>query len=530
MISDPIIKNDLDVPGTELLVDKNHLLGLAEDGTVVYVPQPSRDANDPLNWSTRWKLAQVAILYLYTLVNAAGLNWVGTLYLFFIQDFGVTYNQLNLASGLSYLLLAIGCWLSGLSASLMGKRLTFISSSFLVCIAALIFAIKKDYAGLFAYLCLNGIAVASMDTLVEASIGELFFLHQHGKFMAGYSFCLALGSGMGPVLAGYFNPWAWFSYTVIILSGAILILQVFFFEESTYQRLEVVVTVIGQPSNDYATDSSKGAEDQNLEVYLHHGSEDEVVGTRRTLVQRMACPMPQGRDWSIFFRVCISPFLTLRYPAVIWVSIAYGIQICWLSLMGVTMAQFYSAPPYLFSTTDIGNLNYSGVIGSVFGFATIMLSDKYHVWRSKRNNGISEPEFRLEMMFFPIIINTLGLFLYGFGPAYSMHWIVGAFGTGMICYGILCLVGLSLTYVMECYPLQISKTMVVILFIRNLMGTVFNWVFQYWLDAMGIKSLTITLAMICLAVNGVAIVFILWGKNFRKATSKTYLAAVGKEE
>lgn len=531
MVSVQRYKNDLDVPGTELLVDKNHLLGLAEDGSVVYVPQPSQNPNDPLNWSKKWKLTQVAILYLYALVNAAGLNWTGTLYQFFTEEFDVSYNELNLSSGMSYLFLAIGCWASEIGATMIGKRLTYIVSSVLVCIASLVFAIKKDYGGLFAYCVINGFAIAPMDTLVEASIGEIFFLHQHGKYMAGYSFCLAVGSVMGPVIAGYFDPWTWCNYSIVILSGFILILQIFFQEESYFERPEVVVTLTGSPSNDYANDSTKGFDGQNLEVRLNRSEDEELGGNRKALVGRMACPIPKrGNGWSIIFKICISPFLTLRYPAVFWVSIAYGIQICWLSLLGATMAEFYNSPPYNFSTTGIGNLNYAGVVGALFGFATIMLSDKYHLWRSSRNNGISEPEFRLEIIFVPIIINTLGLFLYGFGPAYEMHWMVGAVGTGMILYGILCLVGLTLTYVMECYPLQISKTMVAILFVRNIMGTVFNWAFQYWLDAMGIINFTITMAALCLAVNGVAIIFIIWGKRFRKATSGTYLAAVDKED
>lgn len=511
--------DDLDVPGTSTLLDENHALGLAEDGIVVFVPQPSTDSNDPLNWSKRWKLIHIIICYVYVLVNAAGLNWTSTVYTTFQMEFDTSYNKLNIASGLSYLFLAIGCWASEISSSMFGKRPTYILSSLLVLLASLVFAVSRTYKGLIIYSIINGLGIAPMDTLVESTIGDIFFLHEHGKYMAIYSGCLAVGSSFGPIFAGYFNPWSWCNYLLIICSGTVAIFQLFFLEESHFDRLKVGIV----HSVDSEFEAKKVPPSQESKTALAESSIEEHLPNRKNFVSRMAIQPPRGRrTWSTIFRVGIAPFVTLRYPAVFWVALAYGIQMFWFSLIGLTAAQFYSEPPYNFSTEAIGNLNYAGVIGSILGALSISLSDKYHIWRSKRNGGISEPEFRLELVFIPIIINTLGLCLYGFGPAFQMPWIVGAIGIGLINYGLLCLVGMTLTYVMESYPEQITKTMVAILFFRNILATIFNWVFQYWLDAMGVKGLTAVLAAICLGINGFAIVFVLWGKNFRKYTSTFY--------
>lgn len=509
---------DLNVPGTSALVDEDHQLALAENGSVVYVPQPSTDADDPLNWSKQWKAVHLVICLLYVLVNAAGLNWTSTVYTEFVVQFDCSYNKLNIASGMQYLFLAIGCWLSEVSSSLFGKRVTYIALSILIVIASVIFAARESYGGLMAYSVINGLGIAPMDTLVEATIGDVFFLHQHGLYMALYALFLSIGSSFGSILAGYLNPWRWCNYMLIICAGTVAALQLFFLEESHFDRLKVVTVdaILGEPDG-----AQKPTE--HYRTLLADSSVAEVLSNRKGLVARMAIQPPAGRrTWNTVFQVGIAPFVTLRYPAVLWVAIAYGVQIFWFSLIGLTASQFYAAPPYNFSTSNIGNLSYAGVIGAFLGTFTISFSDKYHIWRSRHNNGISEPEFRLELIFVPIIINTLGLCLYGFGPAFGMSWVVGAFGVLFINYGLLCLVAITLTYVMECYPGQVTKTMVAILFVRNIMGTIFNWVFQYWLDGMGVKGLTAMLAAICLVVNGFALVFICWGKNFRAYTLEWY--------
>lgn len=506
-------KLDLDVPGTSTLVDEDHHLELAEKGSVVYVPQPSTDANDPLNWSKRWKSVHLVICLLYVLINAAGLNWTSTVYTELMIEFNCTYNELNVTSGMQYLFLAIGCWLSEVGLSLYGKRVTYIVLSLLIVLASVVFAAKETYGGLMAYSVINGLGIAPMDTLVEATIGDVYFLHEHGVYMALYAFFLSIGSSFGSILAGYLNPWRWCNYTLIICAGTVAILQFFFLEESHFERLNVSTV-----EHTFSDSETKKAD-------LHDSltSLGEIQTTRKGLVARMAIKPPKGkRTWNTVFQVGISPFITLRYPAVLWVAVAYGVQIFWFSYIGLTMSSFYSEPPYNFSTANIGNLSYAGVIGAVLGTITIAFSDKYHVWRSRRNGGISEPEFRLDLIFGPIIINTLGLCLYGFGPAYSMNWLVGAFGILFINYGLLCLVAITLTYVMECYPGQMTKTMVAILFVRNILGTIFNWVFLYWLDGMGVKALTWMLAAICLVVNGFALVFIYYGKSFRAHTAKWY--------
>lgn len=50
--------HEVPVPGTFLLVDVEHKLNVkhAENADTVLIPSPSRDAEDPLNWTPRRKI------------------------------------------------------------------------------------------------------------------------------------------------------------------------------------------------------------------------------------------------------------------------------------------------------------------------------------------------------------------------------------------------------------------------------------------------------------------------------------------
>lgn len=60
-----------DVPGTVFMVDFDggHFDGVhaSKQSDIVLVPQPSRDPEDPLNWSRKRKLWSLAMVFVYTL-------------------------------------------------------------------------------------------------------------------------------------------------------------------------------------------------------------------------------------------------------------------------------------------------------------------------------------------------------------------------------------------------------------------------------------------------------------------------------
>lgn len=520
-----------EVPGTTILVDKdgqvqNYLGGVKlnhqSETDIILIPQPSdTDQNDPLLWSPKWKKLHITILFFYTLINACAAHWTTTVYTLFTKDFNTSYSNLNQVTGAQNLVLAFSCIFSQPFANKFGRRPTYICSTIICLVAFIAFAGARSYAGYMVYGVLIGLGVGPMDSLVGPSVHDVFFLHQHG-YMAAYVIALGFGSNFGIVISGYIvettKKWEWCLYVLIILDVCVLIFAIFFLEESLYHRDTKDKIAIVE------SHSQESNEKEEIKETVEVDNLSQIP--RKPFWQRITFLSLDKANKSNIFELTIAPIKTFRYPAVIFTSLIYGIQICWLQLFGVTLSQFYSAPPYNFTSEAIGNMNWAGIVGTIIGAAYLQISDWYQVYRAKKNNGIAEPEHKLDLWYVPMILNVLGLFLYGYGPKYGYHWVVGAIGIGLINIGIFSLTTISLTYVMESYPKQTSKTMVAVLFVRNIMSAIFTWVFQYWLEGLGVIWLVAMLGLLCFFINASVLIMVFWGKSFRQKTAHWYFNSV----
>ncbi|CDK27141.1 unnamed protein product [Kuraishia capsulata CBS 1993] len=529
-------KDDLTVPGTTVLLGDNAVLGFwglkskAKDSEVILIPQPSKSPNDPLNWPTWRKQVHFWSLFWFSTIMTSCANFVGPIYTNMAIDFNVSYNALNTGAGVAWLMLGVSCLFSQPLARKFGRRPVYLSATLLVVISGVVFGSPYTFGSYMAYNVLVGIGSGPVDSLIEASIADIFFLHQHGKYMAIFSLALGYGSGFGPLIAGYVSQnmsVQWCGFLTAIIAGSFLVFQIFFLEESLFQRKIDEETTQNLLTVALSNVSGGGlADSKNLiQEEIKQTPEDSSSLTSmkpRTFLQRM-------KPFSLFesenvgiIGFIFGPLATVRYPAVIWAAIAYGIQCWWLSLISLSESEFYAVPPYNFSNDSLGLLNIAMIIGTTFGTLYASTSDTFMFWATKRNKGIFEPEPRLWMISVPLFFNVVGIFMYGLGPYYGVHWIVGAIGIVMIGMSMSSITALALTYVMECYPAQLAQCMAFILFVRNIVGAIFTWVFQYWIDGVGMVGTTVMLAVFCLVVNGVFLPFILWGKTWRKRTQKWY--------
>lgn len=544
------IKTDINVPGTTVLVgDINEIkfLGLKDkdDSEIILIPQPSSDPNDPLNWPEWRKRMHFYILVFFSLILAASSNFVGPIYTLLVETYPTTYNQLNTGGALTFLALAFSCLVCQPIATKFGRRPVYLFTTFLTIVSGIIFVGANSFGGYIGYSIVVGIAVGPIDSLIEVSITDIFFLHQHGKYMGLYALPLGLGSAFGPLIAGYVSEnlnYLWCGYLIIIICGALLVIELFLLEESAYTRedeseddeklMKVALSNTSNCNIEHNSSNENSQLNEKNNIVINSLLEEESLGKHnsntnsrsnikpKTFIQRLKLFSIREEKFSLLS--IVNNLMVLRYPAVMWCSLAYGMQICWLSLITVTESEFFQAPPYNFSNDSVGLLYLAMVIGTFIGSIYVSYSDIVQLYWTKKNNGIFEPEFRLTMLPFLIICNVGGLFMYGLGPYYGTHWIVGAIGIVLISIALSGVTGIGLTYVVECYPKQVVQTLTSILFVRNLMGMIFTWVFQYWLDGIGVIATTSMLAGLCLAINGSYIIIYIWGKNFRKYTAKWY--------
>lgn len=532
--------SDVDmVPGTVHLLDMENLLHVQKaDGSlnIILQPQPLANVNDPLRWSQKKKNLQFTFLFIWSFFLAVTVNWTGPYWTEWTEEFDTTFDKLNIASALCFLFLGVGCLFLQPTAMKLGRRFVYLMCTLLAIVANAIGIKATNVKYLFAVNAIAGFAAAPVDSLVEISSTDVFFAHERASKLSWLIFALYFGSDIGPVVAGYLPNWQWAYKLQLIIFSVLFVVQLFFMEDTTFSRDEnteenILEQIKSREVALYAVQS--GAVDESdakikqiISGQNSFADEDEslTVSTKRSYVKRMQLMELEYNDKRSWLTIFYRPFFMVCLPAIIWGGIVYGAQMMWLSLLATTQSQIYTTY-YGFSTSSTGLTNLAPLCGSFVG---MIYGGPFVDWLAiklaKRNNGIMEPEFRLWAMIIPTILNAAGLLAYGLGSVNREPWAVSVvLGQGLLGFAMSSSGPICLTYAIECYPKLASEGLVLMLFLRNMVGTGFTFAIQPWLDRNGLATTTWLMFMLSIVINGSFIFLIIWGKQCRRMTKDYYL-------
>lgn len=111
-----------------------------------------------------------------------------------------------------------------------------------------------------------------------------------------------------------------------------------------------------------------------------------------------------------------------------------------------------SSPPYLFTISQQGLTFIGAIIGSVLGGPICgRLVDYIAKYLAKRNGGVFNPEMRLPITVFPMVITAVGLLMFGIGIGKGMHWIVPVIGSGFAAAGLSAIPSILQPYLLDSY-------------------------------------------------------------------------------
>lgn len=452
--------------------------------------------------------------------------------------------KLNIGSAIGFLFLGFGCVMVQPTAMKLGRRFAYLASTLVSIVACIIGSQAHSVALYYVVRVIGGFAGAPVDSLVEISTTDMFFQHERASYVGWFVLSLYAGSDLGPVACGYIigtMSWRWCYYFLAIFYGALLLVQLFAMEDTSFERHEAseateedvleqikshqtVATAIksGQLVREVGEKLTRGILGV---VSASSSSVDAKAETPvRSFWQRRKFVEFEYTDSRLWFTIMYRPFFLLGFPAVVWAGCVYGSQMMWLSLLGTTQSQVYSAPPFSFSAQTVGLTNLSALLGSIFGMIYGgYFVDYLTIKLSKLNNGILEPEYRLWAMVLPTIFNGAGLIAYGIGATSGTHWFISVgLGQFLIGFAMSSSGSICLTYVVDSYPNLASEAIVLVLLIRNLIGCGFTFAIQPWLARNGLTVTTWLMFMLSIVINGSFIVLILTGKNLRKWTKQRY--------
>ncbi|KAL8878277.1 MAG: hypothetical protein Q9198_003872 [Flavoplaca austrocitrina] len=409
-----------------------------KSNAIILVPQPTDDPNDPLNWPL-WK-RDVILLILSTMsVIASTLspllaaNTV-TLAIYFGRDF----TQMALLTGYHLCGVGVAGVIFVASARIWGKRHLYLLGTVLIIISsAWGGAAGTNYASLLWARVVQGIGLAPFEALVNASVGDLYFVHERGKRMALSNLALFGGAFFTPVLVGKITQtigWEWSFYMIAIFAGALLPFIFFFVPETAFARPEYQASSrsgenastplngvhdlqISGESKDSQTPNQSGPasfEKQSTDFKNRNAAPfANTVPPKATFLQSLRLFNGRKSDAN-FFKLLLRPFPLFLHPAVLWACLIQGTLIGWTVMIGIVLAAIFLGPPLWFNEVETGYMYTGPFVGAILGF---ILSGLLADWSTKilikRNKGIYEPEFRIVLVTLQLVFGCVGL--YGFG-------------------------------------------------------------------------------------------------------------------
>ncbi|KAI4180247.1 MAG: hypothetical protein L6R41_007355 [Letrouitia leprolyta] len=360
-------------------------VGVVKDGLKVY-PQPTADPLDPLNWSFLKKHGILAIvMYLYFMFTYITTTTVPS-FPELQEELGISYSQVNWTVAIPALGLAVGPLFWSSLADIYGRRLIFLTGTFIAFIATIGAAVADDYSGYMAARFFQGFGVSPGATVGMAVVSDLFFEYERGQKLGFWVLAIDTGLLAGPIIGGFMDLVSaeWIQWLTAILFGLLFVLEFVFMPETLYPRNYMSARM-----------PIEHAEGTDLEKIGSRTDDPAIVELKRTtkLVILNFKPIPGMRHpkpWDSVLRFV----LTFQYPVVVIGVLIYCFAWYWWILSIITMIP----AAYVQYSPQIQGLLFLGLLlGTLFSemFMSGRLSDYIVAKLAKRNNGVRQPEMRL---------------------------------------------------------------------------------------------------------------------------------------
>jgi MFS family permease len=534
------------LPGTEVMTDVgSHRF--VKGGSTVLVPQPTDNTNDPLNWSTLWKISAITASSVVTFSQGFGPLALAPMFGDYIEAFDCTLPQAIQFTGVCILVLGFSNFLWVPISTSFGRRPVLLFSS-LLCMGSAIWRARAQTYGSFMGACvLNGLGAGPAETIQPAVIADIFFLHDRGKWNTLY-WVVYMGSLMvGPIVSGSMAlhvGWRSFWWFNVALLGLASLMVAFMFPETKFHRPHP--SELAKPSPSPSNEKFNTSEIEKVEGGVttttestsikptitassifrdapdlsatDTASRDPYLGKGRPNKQQWALFQPNAHPFKSILIDLWTPWKLFTFPIVEFASFVVSWSCSSFLTINLTQSQAFAAPPYNFSSQSIGFMNFAILIGAFIGLATAgPLSDWVSMRATKRNNGVREPEMRLPAMIPYVVIMYLGNIILSVG--YEMKWPWEAIVViGFTCAGIqvAALPAIASTYAVDSYKPVAGSLFVSITVNKNVWGYGYSKYINTWAADDGFIPPIMTNASLILLWCLFGILFYYKGKTFRR--------------
>ncbi|KAJ5785697.1 Major facilitator superfamily domain general substrate transporter [Penicillium pulvis] len=497
------------------------------------VPQPSDDPNDPLNWPL-WRRDLILAILSFVTVLCTTLSSIMAANTVTIAEYEtITFVQAALLTG--YHLCGVG--VAGIlivpTARVWGKRHLFIIGHVLMIVSCIwAGASGHNHKSLLWARIFQGVALAPFEALVNACVGDLYFVHERGKRMAVSNVALFGAAFLTPVFVGKITKsigWQWSFYFVAIFLGAALPFMILFVPETAFRRPDYLNTDFKHKSSQVESFESNwplsGPSNKDAQEFI---SGTAAIGTR-TEVSATAKP-EKNSIWASmrlfngrktdesFFKLLLRPFPLFFHPGIFWACLTQGIVIGWAVFIGVILAIVFLGPPLWFEEDKTGYLYTGAFIGAIIGLILAgLLTDSMNKAMIRLNRGKYEPEFRILLVVFQLVFSAMGL--YGFGWTASdvekYHWLLPDVFFAFLIIGMVMGAVAASLYIVDAHREIAVEAFTCLLVFKNMFSFVLTFFAYNWFAHGGVKHTMIIIGSIQVGICLLSIPMYMFGKRNR---------------
>ena len=350
-------------------------------------------------------------------------------------------------------------------------------------------AASQGYGTLLGMRALSGLFGTVALGLGPATVCDLFFEHERGRYMGIYTLSFITGGHIAPIIGGYIEKsltWRWCFYIPAIIAAALLISFILTVPETLYSR------TYGE---------SEGSQ---------RGSVENRLLMRRAPISSKL----QLIDFVRSFQMLLYPSITI--PTIYYAtSFGYGTILFILTSTNI-FSRLYHLQPYQVGVL----LGVPLTAGSILGeLCAGYLSDWVSQRRAVHRGGKRRPEDRFLAIYPGVVLLPLGIIIEGVCVTHKTHWIGPAMGIAIASFGLQIVTTVIYAYVADCYKPQSPETGAVINFVRQIFSFCVGFYAVQTGEKIGYQDAWITWAFINFGTF-LPVMLLVWkGERWRKALS-----------
>ncbi|KAK7734328.1 hypothetical protein SLS57_000020 [Botryosphaeria dothidea] len=425
------------------------------------------DPENPLNWTSKKKWTNLALLSLVTLITplASSMFAPGV-----PQVLRAFHNSNNLVASFVvsvYILgFATGPLVIAPLSEMYGRVPMYHAGNIGFIIFTIACAVSNSLGMLIAFRFLAGCFGAVCITIGAGTIADVMPVEKRGGAMAIYA--------MGPLLGPVIGP----SGAVTIACFALL-------------RETFAPVLLSRKTKRLRKETGNPSLRSKLDTGIPH---------KELLIRAVIRPTKM---------LFLSPIVGLMS---LYVAVVYGI----LYLLFTTFT-FVFEGQYGFSSGTVG-LTYIGIgIGMILGLALVGKLSDATLRRVKASGHEMKPEHRLPFILTgpPACCIPAGLLIYGWTTQYHEHWAIALFGTLLIGFGLLACMMCVQTYLVDAYTKYAASAMAANAVLRSVFGALLPLAGLDMYDALGLGWGNSLLAFLALVLVPVPMIFRTFGERIR---------------